>query len=100
MQSFDENSAYENVFTDVDGSAWYAKYVNFMHEKNLIGGYGDGTFRPDSTITRAEAVTMLNKAIGRDADSIQTAYPNNPFSDLSPSHWAYNQILEAAVQEY
>ncbi len=80
-------------FTDVivDYSAIIC--INALCEKGIISGYGDGTFRPDNTITRAEAVTMINKALGR----IESHELSNPFTDVSPSHWAYEEILEAAV---
>ncbi|MCH5211134.1 MAG: S-layer homology domain-containing protein [Oscillospiraceae bacterium] len=81
-------------FSDVPSTHWAAKYIDPMALNGLLKGYVDGTFHPDNTITRAEAVTMINKAWGRDADVSGSA---NPFSDVNENHWAYNQILEAAV---
>ena len=59
-----------------------------------------GTFRGDSNITRAEVVTVVNRATGRTADK---AFVNdnltkiNQFTDLKTNtHWAWYDILEAA----
>jgi len=80
-------------FTDVIVDYSAIMCINALCEKGIISGYGDGTFRPDNTITRAEAVTMINKALGR----IESHELSNPFTDVSPSHWAYEEIMEAAV---
>ncbi|MFC1616271.1 DUF2341 domain-containing protein [Patescibacteria group bacterium] len=51
-----------SIFFDVSASAWFAKYVAFAKDYNIIVGYKDGTFRPDRYISRAEAAkvtTML-----------------------------------------
>lgn len=81
----------DTQYSDVNKSHWGSGYIKALADKGLIEGYSDGTFKPDSTITRAEAVTMINKALGRgDAADVQ-----NPFMDVLPSHWAYNEILKA-----
>jgi hypothetical protein len=47
------------AFADVPPLAWYGEALRWAAEKGLVSGYGDGTFRPDAPITRAEAVTLL-----------------------------------------
>lgn len=79
-------------FSDVNFDFWASEYIDILSVYGYISGYPDGTFRPDNTITRAEAVTMINKALGRKVPSV---LPQNPFSDLSPLHWAFGQILTA-----
>ena len=59
--------------------------------KAYISGYEDGTFKPDNSVTRAEAVTMMNKVL----DNPIAENAENPFGDVSPNHWAYNQIMTA-----
>lgn len=78
------------TFSDVPETHWAYKYINSF----ASDGYEDGTFRPDNHITRAEAVAMINRAFRRNDEPADLG---NPFSDVSPSHWAYGQILEAAV---
>lgn len=67
---------------------------------NWINGYSDGTFKPDSNITRAEVVTIVNRVTEREAD---TEYINknisavNKFTDLKDkAYWAFYEILEAS----
>lgn len=51
------------TFIDVPSNAWYATAVNSLHNKNIVSGYGDNTFRPTQNLTRAEAAAMLNQAV-------------------------------------
>ena len=53
----------QSDFPDVRSSDWFANYVGFAQENNVVGGYGDGTFRPGNSITRAEAVKMSLKLL-------------------------------------
>ena len=47
------------TFSDTSTDAWYADAVSAMASLGFISGYGDGTFRPDGTITYEEMVTIL-----------------------------------------
>lgn len=49
-------------FSDIDASAWYAPYLCVAVKKGIIGGYSDGTFRPDATINYAEAAKIVATA--------------------------------------
>ncbi|NQS76797.1 MAG: hypothetical protein HQP61_10270 [Peptococcaceae bacterium] len=51
-------------FSDVSPQDWFAEEVAMAVAGGYIGGYPDGTFRPDSVITRAETVALLSKAAG------------------------------------
>lgn len=50
-------------FNDVS-DAWYAEAVNSLANGNFIAGYNDGSFKPESEITRAEVATMIAKVAG------------------------------------
>lgn len=47
------------LFLDVAKEAWYYNAVQQMGLKKILSGYGDGTFRPNEPVSRAEMVTML-----------------------------------------
>ena len=81
-----------NAFKDVGGH-WAEGSIAALSEKKFIGGYGDGTFRPNSYLTRAEAVKMINKAVGM---NVKIQVEKQKFSDLKASHWAYFEIMAAA----
>ena len=89
-------------FADVKGHV-YEEAINLAYGNNRIKGYPDGTFKPDATITRAEAATILNNYAGRSVTSegmSQVRKDVVKFKDLSESHWAYYEIMEAANTHY
>lgn len=53
----------DRIFSDVPASAWYAQAVRWAAESGIVSGYDDGTFRPDEPITRAQAVSLLHRAL-------------------------------------
>lgn len=77
-------------FADVSPNHWAKKEIDFLTGKEIITGYGDGTFRINNSITRAEAATMLMRYFGWTmTDPEDPGYP-----DLKPgSHWAYNDMV-------
>jgi hypothetical protein len=79
------------------GKHWAAPRVRMLVEQGCIRGYPDGTFRPNGNITRAEAVAVINRAIGVDAAQVSDKHAN-PFSDIKERHWAYKDILVAAAK--
>lgn len=86
-------------FSDVSENSWYCTAVKKAASMGIITGYNDGTFKPKEAVTRAEAVTMINRATGRDPDTANELLTvKNPFSDVKNSYWAYMDIMEAAVE--
>lgn len=89
----------ENIFSDVKPDDWFYAQVVGSIKYGWITGYTDGTFRPDSTITRAEVTTIVNRMLGRSADkAFVDSYADTltQFDDVSRTYWAYYQIMEAA----
>lgn len=93
------NGPVNTQYNDVLPGYWGASYITQATAAGWINGYGDGRFGPDDTLTRAQLVTIINRATGRRADP---GFLNanigrlNTFSDVGPSYWAYYDILEAA----
>lgn len=85
-------------FSDVDESHWAFKTISFAKVMGWISGYADGTFKPNHPITRAEAVTIVNRYLGRfnDVTSINEHASANKFTDIT-GHWAYYNIMEATI---
>ena len=95
-----KKGSYTVKYTDVEKGYW--AYSDIAYAKNIgwLNGYADGSFKGDNAITRAEVVTVVNKATGRIADE---GYINknlsllNKFTDLkNNSHWAFYSICESA----
>ena len=86
-------------FNDVSDGYWAAAYIKAAAKHGWINGYGDGSFRADDEINRAEVVTIVNRLLGREADADYIAdnlRKLNTFSDMSKRHWAYYAVMEAA----
>jgi hypothetical protein len=84
-------------YPDVDSSRWSASKIQWAKENDLVEGYPDGSFRPDTPVTRAELITVLENAAkfakmkqGETAQLVADGDSVN-FSDLD-SHWAANTI--------
>ncbi len=82
----------KTIFSDVPSTHYASGYIHELFIRNIIRGYDVHIFKPDNTITRAEAVTMINRALGR---KVSEELTQNPFSDVTPEHWAYKEILIA-----
>jgi len=81
-------------FKDVFSGDWYAGAVTAAYGTGLVKGCGDGTFRPDSTVTREEAAAMLAQAM-----KLQTTEQKLPFTDGDRiASWARASVAAAAAQ--
>lgn len=91
-EKMDVDANYTNSFNDVKAGAWYANYIGYMEDYNIINGYEDGTFRPDAAITRAEFAAMASRF-----DKLENT-DKNAFTDVAAGHWAINSINSAAAK--
>ncbi|SEK41002.1 S-layer homology domain-containing protein [Paenibacillus sp. OK003] len=82
-------------FTDVSADLWASDAIAYVQSAGLMTGYNDGTFKPDSKLTRAEAVKVLNVLFKR---TPVTGVTTPSFIDVPATHWAYADI-EAAAQK-
>lgn len=82
-------------FPDVPSDFWAAAYIHSADTLDWMTGYPDGLFRPTGEVTRAQAVTAINRMLGRDESLVSTETCPNPFTDLDNDHWAYRNVLEA-----
>lgn len=88
----------ELTFPDVDENNWAAPYIATAAAKGWVAGLADGTFGANEKITRAQAVTIINKMLGRSPDlNISEKTDAKNFYDVFPGNWAYGNILEAAT---
>ena len=80
-------------FSDARGH-WAESYINKAVSKGIVTGYPDGKFRPDAPVTRAEFITMVNKALGnRGSASVN-------FSDTPAFEWYYQAVAKAVAAAY
>ena len=80
-----------STFSDTKNH-WAENYIAVLSAKEIIKGYDNNMYKPDKPITRAEAVTIINKAVSRNCKSDIKIN----FTDVQKTHWAYDEILKAA----
>ena len=87
-------------YSDVASDYWAVKEISVAKEIGWLNGYADGTFRGDNEITRAEAVTVINRATGRtpDKEHINDNYTKlNRFTDVTDNNaWFFYDCAEAS----
>ena len=96
--SFTQNngSAVYNYFTDVKTTDWFAPYVTAAKDAGLIEGYSDGSFKPESKITRAEACAIVNRTLGRKPSASHMKISDRiDWPDVQTTDWFYEAIMEA-----
>lgn len=94
---FDETQSGKSAtFSDVIGH-WAAKEIGIAYYNDWIKGYPDGTFKPDQNITRAEAMTLINRVLERKPESPADPLTNmNKWTDnMDTSKWYYLDVQEA-----
>lgn len=82
-------------FTDIDGH-WAEAEIERAATLGWIQGYSDGTFRPNNNITRAQAMTMINRVLCRlpeEEDDLLRGM--NTWTDCNPGDWCYLAVQEA-----
>lgn len=84
----------EDLFPDIKDH-WARDYINQAAHAGIVNGYPNGTFQPQENITRAEAMTIVNRTLDRhpDADHFladMITWPDNP-----ETAWYYEQVQEA-----
>ena len=79
-------------FTDLDADSWYQEAVEYVLEKGLMNGVGDGKFDPHGTTNRAMIVTILWRLEGEPAATTAS------FSDVASGSW-YTDAVNWAASE-
>ncbi|MDD4402799.1 MAG: S-layer homology domain-containing protein, partial [Desulfitobacteriaceae bacterium] len=108
--SASEDSGVKEVsFGDTAGH-WAENGIKAWAARELVGGYPDGTFRPDSPITRAEFLTLVNRAFGytaagQGAGGMNTAVDSSgsfwgAYKDIAVTDWYAGEIAKAAAVGY
>ncbi|MFQ9635909.1 MAG: S-layer homology domain-containing protein [Eisenbergiella sp.] len=84
-------------FTDVKADAYYAAYVEWAAQKNIVKGTGDKLFSPDAPVTREQMAVMMVNYAGQMGYSIPTPLASVTFADSNQiSAWAAKEV--AAMQ--
>lgn len=79
-------------YFDVKTSHWGYGSIQYLNKNNLIQGYPNGTFKPNNSLTRAEAASLIARTL-----NLTTTKPN-PFNDVNKNNFAYDDIAAVAEQ--
>ncbi len=80
-------------FSDTGAERWFAPYLSFCHQRGLVRGYPDGTFRPDGAMTRGEFASVVRNAL-----ALESA--GEEFFPDTEKHWArypIAQLVQAGI---
>lgn len=90
------NSVYTVVqnhaqFNDLNNNNLYKDSILALANRSVINGYADGSFKPESVVTRAEFAAMLNRALG----ILPTTQASKSFKDVKVGAWYASQVNAA-----
>lgn len=97
LAQFADIKSAANSFNDVSARHWASDEIAVCAKMGWINGYPDGSFRPDATITRAEMMAMINRALGRTPKSVSDLLSGmKTWSDnANTGAWYYLDVQEA-----
>lgn len=75
-------------FADVPETHPQASAIQSLKDAGLVAGYSDGTFKPDATVSRAEALAMILKAAG----TVAATAGKIPFTDVTDQDWFFPMV--------
>lgn len=78
------------LFPDLRTNYWYTESIQYIFDRGVVTGFPDGTYRPSATITRADAMTMIGRALGMKTDAT-----NHYFNDVKTGSYAAGYINKA-----
>ena len=86
-------------FSDVADSAWYAEAVNWAASENIVGGFGEGSFRPDSAITREQMASILYRYAAYKGMDVSARADLSGYADADQiGEWAYEVMSWANAE--
>ena len=86
-----------DAFSDIPNNHWAKNEIKYLADKDLVKGFKDNTYNPDSHITRAQFLTMINNALGL---SDQLVVSDLDFDDVSKDDWHYEEIAKAVERGF
>ena len=80
-------------FSDVNSSKWYSDPINWCASNGIVAGMGDGSFSPDSAVTREQLATMLKSYAQYKGKDTSANGDLSQFSDAEYiSSWAFDNV--------
>ncbi|ULO05984.1 S-layer homology domain-containing protein [Paenibacillus sp. 19GGS1-52] len=93
LTSLPFGTIFAGTASDIEGN-WAKAQINKWMDNGLISGYPDGQFKPNTFITRAELVALINKSFG----FVETK--ESLYKDVTASDWYNSELLKANAAGY
>ena len=93
--SEDDRKNLNDNFSDVSPSSDLGALIEFSYQEGLITGYDDGTFRPENTINRVEALKLIQTFYGLSDEAEDHDYGTPPFGDVLRGAWYADTLMYA-----
>ncbi|MDQ5824280.1 MAG: S-layer homology domain-containing protein [Chloroflexota bacterium] len=81
------------TFSDVDPNSPFYPYIERLAKRGIIGGYSDGTFQPNNSVTRGQLAKIVSGAVGEPGSTGQQL-----FEDVQPGSPFYQWVQHLAGQ--
>jgi hypothetical protein len=89
---------YNDTFSDVKSTDWYANNISIAVENNIVKGYENGTFNPNGYIMREEIASIISNEIGKKLTSDEIKEVISNYTD-NVSAWAQSSVASATKAE-
>lgn len=86
-----ESESGSRYFSDLSGSSWAVKYIDYAAYKGIMSGDGDGTFRPEDKISREEFLKIVIEALGIGKDEVMPPVELK-YSDVGEDDWFFGYV--------
>jgi len=88
-------TTYQGTFRDVPGGVWYTEAIENLSRLGILEGRDNNWFDPDSSITRAEFVTIATRF-----QALAATVNKQQFIDVTRDEWFYNAVNSAAANAW
>lgn len=89
-----ESVTKSDTFADISDAAWAEVYINYLHSREVISGYGDGNVYPNAAVTREQFLRMLITAINPEMPETEQELPVS-FADVDAGAWYADSVGRA-----
>jgi subtilisin family serine protease len=83
---------YQGLYRDISSTHWAAQYIEAVSTAGIVGGYGDGTYRPNIAVTRDSMAVFVARGLAGGDAGVPPGPPTATFTDVPTSYWAFRYV--------